>query len=117
MKTCNLNYLKSISPESNNLIINIITLFLNNTPQSILIIKDAIAISDWDTIQKFTHKIKPSLSILGLKKEIVDTFLKINELSKGKKNLEEINSLFDFFETEIEKVYLELHYELTKLTI
>lgn len=115
MKTCNLYYLKSISPESNDLIINIIKLFLNNTPLSILSIKNAISTSDWENIQKFTHKIKPSLTIIGLNLDIINTFSKINEFAKEKKNLDQINSLFIHFETEMEKAYIELEEELTKL--
>ena len=117
MKICNLDYLKNISPESNELTINILNLFLKHTPVSVLAIKNAISTSDWENIQKFTHKIKPSLTIIGLNSEIIDSFLKINEFAKEKKNLDQINTLFIDFETEIEKAYVELEQELAKLSI
>jgi hypothetical protein len=117
MKICNLDYLKSISPESNELTINIINLFLKNTPASVLAIKDAISISDWENILKFTHKIKPSLTIIGLNLEIIDSILKIYEFAKEKINIEDIKNLFNSFEIEIDKTYLELEQELTILSI
>ena len=117
MKICNLEYLKSISAESNELTINIINLFLKNTPVSVLAIKNAISTSDWENIHKFTHKIKPSLTIIGLNSEIIGEFLKIKEFAKEKKNLDQINTLFIDFETEIEKAYVELEQELAKLSI
>jgi HPt (histidine-containing phosphotransfer) domain-containing protein len=96
---------------------NIINLFLKNTPESILAIKKAISTSDWENIQKFTHKIKPSLTIIGLNLEITGAFLKINQFAKEKKNLDQIKTLFIYFEAEIEKAYLELRQELTILSI
>jgi hypothetical protein len=117
MKICNLDYLKNISPESNELTINILNLFLKHTPVSVLAIKNAISTSDWENIQKFTHKIKPSLTIIGLNSEIIGEFLKIKEFAKEKKNLDQIITLFIYFETEIEKAYVELEQELAKLSI
>ena len=112
MKICNLDYLKTISLDSNELTINIINIFLKNTPVSILAIKNAISTSDWENIQKFAHKIKPSLTIIGLNLEITGAFFKINELAKEKKNLDQIKTLFIYFETEIETNYSQRRFYL-----
>ena len=117
MNCCNLTYLKSISPKSNTFSIQIIQLFLEETPKSINKIKNALDASNWLEVYSNAHKIKASFSLLGLPNEIIVVLLKINEYSKICENLDQIPSLLYFLETELKKVYQELSLELSELII
>ena len=115
MSICNLEYLKSVTPGNNAFPIQIIELFLSDTPKTILKIKEALEVSNWVEVYAHAHKIKPSISMLGFSGEIIEALLKINEFSKNCTNLDQIPALFYSLNQELEKAYAELQIELLQL--
>ncbi len=115
MPIYNLEYLKSVTPGSNTFPIQIIELFLIDTPKTILKIKEALEVSNWVEVYSHAHKIKPSISMLGFSGDIIDTLLKINEFSKNCTNLDQIPSLFYTLNQGLERAYTELQKELLEL--
>ena len=61
-----LSFLYEIADGSNEFIIESIGLFLEQTPELIAIIGDALANGDWDTASKTSHKLKPNLGFFGM---------------------------------------------------
>lgn len=108
MKLCNLEYLKSITPGCNSFAIQVIKLFIQETPFSLNGIKNGLSTSNWEAIYEHSHKLKPSFTIVGLPQEIIDTIFKINEFSKAETNTNEIADLVTFLDEEINKVYADL---------
>lgn len=115
MKICNLDYLKSVTPGSNAFVIQIINLFLQDTPVEIEKIKTSLASFNYEEIYKHAHKIKPSLSMVGVPQETFEILLKINEYAKTNTNIEKLKELIPLLESEISKVYIDLKESLAEL--
>lgn len=115
MKHCNLDFIKSINPGSNSFTIKIIKLFLNETPVSIGQIKIAIANNDWGKVYEFTHKIKPSVLMLGFPLDMTEALLNILRYSQSGKNTDQIFDLFNLFNNKLSSIYYELQQELKLL--
>lgn len=108
MKLCNLDYLKSITPKSNAFAIQMLKLFLQDTPEAVKNIKKGIESSNWLEVHKNAHKIKPSVLMLGLPQRLIDSLLAIVEHAKTEKDTHKIARHFFNFEDGITKVYIEL---------
>lgn len=61
-----LSFLYEIADGSNEFIVESIGMFLEQTPQLIATISDALANGDWDTASKASHKLKPNLGFFGM---------------------------------------------------
>ena len=115
MTHCNLDFIKSINPESNSFTIKVIKLFLTETPEHIKQIKLEIANANWGKVYEYTHKIKPSVLMLGFPLDMTEALLNILRYSQSGKNTDQIFDLFKLFENKISSVYYELDQELKKL--
>ena len=115
MKICNLDYLKSVTPGSNAFAIQILKLFLQDTPGSINGIKTELQNANYEGIYKHAHKIKPSISMVGVPAATSDALLKINELAKAERELEQIKELTSYLESELEKIYADLRDSLKEM--
>ena len=108
MKLCNLDYLKSVSPKSNTFVIQMIKLFLKDTPEAIENINKALKAENWIEVHKSAHKIKPSCLMLGIPQRLIDSLLAILEHAKTEKETHKIARHLFNFEDGIKKVYIEL---------
>jgi len=115
MTHCNLDFIKSINPGSNTFTIKVIKLFLNETPKHIKQLKFEIANANWGKVYEHTHKIKPSVLMLGFPTDMTEALLNILKYSQSRKNTDQIYNLFKAFETKISSIYYELDQELKKL--
>jgi HPt (histidine-containing phosphotransfer) domain-containing protein len=115
MKICNLDYLKSITPGSNALAIQIITLFIKDTPESMKGILSEIETGNFEGIYKHAHKIKPSVAMIGVPSATNDALLKINELSKAGVELDKIKELATFLDAELDRTYIDLEESLKEM--
>ena len=61
-----LSFLYEIADGSNEFLVESIGMFLEQTPQLIATISDALANGDWDTASKTSHKLKPNLGFFGM---------------------------------------------------
>lgn len=66
MPVTDLNYLKEYSDNDNEFVIEMIELFLENTPDFLKDIENALENQDFDIIAKTAHKMKPSMTFMGL---------------------------------------------------
>ena len=64
--TVDLTYLKTMSNGNTEFIQEIITTFLETIPKSIAEIRQLTASKTWDSLARATHKIRPSLTMMGL---------------------------------------------------
>ena len=60
-----LSYLEDIAGGSNEFIIEMIDMFLEQTPGYLDSIKTGIADKNWKTVSEIAHKIKPTLAFMG----------------------------------------------------
>ncbi|HBS86007.1 MAG: hypothetical protein A2W91_08380 [Bacteroidetes bacterium GWF2_38_335] len=65
-KICDMSYIKESFGEKNNLIIEIIDTFISQVSEELLTINDAVEKIDFKTIRSTAHKMKTSVSIMGI---------------------------------------------------
>ena len=95
-KLIDFQYLKDFSDGDDNFIKNMISLFLNKTPETMEVIMDSNSKDDIKILKDEIHKLKSSLSILGMVKasncvDIIEKEIEINPL--GQKRKDEVNNL------------------------
>ncbi len=114
MKLCNLNYLKSISPDNMEFERQMIQLFLKNVPIAYQAMNNSLINSDWDIMQHNAHKLKSHFDCVGLPVEFRETAKQIEEYAQNKVHLELIPNLLKKLESETQLAFKELEEELNK---
>ena len=61
-----LSYLQRVSGSNETFMSEMVTTFLNTIPKSIIEIRSNVDSRDWQALARSIHKIKPSLSLMGL---------------------------------------------------
>lgn len=97
-KLINFDYLNEFTDGDADFIEKIISLFINNTPVALEIILGANEADDIKVLKDEVHKLKSSISLLGIKKasqciEIIENEIEINPL--GQKRKEEVKKLYE----------------------
>ena len=93
--------------EDQEFILSIVGVFLEEIPNDLSSLKEAIANQDFEGIYQFAHKIKPNVDLLGME-ETRKNVLEIETQGKGDKDMGVINSLFPSVEDTINKVVVQL---------
>ena len=114
-KYSNLNFLYQHVKSDPALIIELINIYLVQTPGLIEAMKKGLAESKWKLVQASAHKIVPSFKILGVKNEYEVKARKVEELA----SLNESNYLIEVLINELEiacnNIYTELQQEMVLL--
>lgn len=95
MKTenvCNLQYLIDMMGNKKPLINGIMNSFLEQIPQELKSIEDAIAKTDYAIIKSFAHTMKSSVSIMGIS-NLTPILQEMENLSKAATGIEKIKEL------------------------
>ncbi|MES2592850.1 MAG: ATP-binding protein [Bacteroidota bacterium] len=111
-KYINLDYLIKRTKSNPVLMKEMISLYLEQTPPLIVIIKEGIKVEDWDSVYAAVHKIIPSFSIMGINSNFENMAKKIQEYASTKKQTEAIPDLFSQIETACEQACIELEEKL-----
>jgi PAS domain S-box-containing protein len=114
-KTIDLTFLREISDNNEVFFKEFITMFLENTPVSILEMKEAVESQDWEKLRQASHKVKPSFNYVGLK-ELNAKAARIEELSKNKSGIEEIRTCLNFISQNANIAFKELEEEINSIT-
>lgn len=108
-KLIDFKYLKDFSDGDDTFIKNMISLFLNNTPETMQIILESNKNDDIKILKDEIHKLKSSLSILGMIKasncvEVIEMEIEKNPL--GQKRKDEVNNLNEICQLAIKELEL-----------
>lgn len=114
MKIYDLNYLKSLSPDNPQFMVEIIQLFLKQVPLFVEELKKHQSNSDWAGLQFNAHKIGSHFDCLGIQQEYRDVARKIEEFAKLKENSDLIPGLLIKLESSLQQANKELNEELKK---
>ena len=87
-----LTYLRNISNDNQKFIDDMIAAFLESIPKSIQEIKMNSEVSEWAEFARAIHKIKPSLTLIGLHSSKEKALL-LEDLAKQQKNIDRIPQL------------------------
>jgi HPt (histidine-containing phosphotransfer) domain-containing protein len=84
-----------------------ITMFLDVTPALVDRVENGIKLEDWEDVRSASHKMKPSLDIMGI--ESLHTVIRsIEQNAKKEPNLNDMHQLSSTLNSTLEKVYKEL---------
>ena len=67
MKHTDLTYLKEIANGSNTFIVEMLSIFIREIPEALIRMETHLQNNDWKSLHGLLHKIKPSISFVGLK--------------------------------------------------
>ncbi|MBK6641685.1 MAG: response regulator [Bacteroidetes bacterium] len=91
-KLTNLDYLRELSDNNESFFKDFISLFLNNTPETMAELEKQLSGKNWEGVRQAAHKMKPSLNYLGLK-EAQGLAASVEEYALKKENLEKIEGM------------------------
>ncbi|HUX95800.1 MAG TPA: ATP-binding protein [Bacteroidales bacterium] len=115
-KCVDLTFLYKRTKSNPELMMEMITLYLNQTPALIGKMKQSLLEKDWNSLYSSVHKIIPSFSIMGMNKNYETIATKIQENTRSRQHLDEIEGLILQVDTICTQACLELkeEYELLK---
>ena len=102
-----LSYLEDIAGGSNEFIIEMIDMFLEQTPGYCNEIKQGIQDKDWKKVSELAHKVKPTLAFMG-SNSAKDTMAGIEMDSRNLVNLDTIGNTYN----QLHEVCLQLFEDL-----
>jgi len=112
----NLNYLNKRTKSNPVLMLEMINLYLEQTPLLIAAMKLSFQNRDWETLQKAVHKMIPSFSIMGIDEGFEKMAKKIHDYANLMQHSDDIRELITNLETVLLKSCQELReeYQLLK---
>jgi PAS domain S-box-containing protein len=114
-KYVDLTYLNKRTKNNPELMMEMITLYLKQTPPLINQMKQGCHDKDWDSVYAAAHKLIPSFSIMGINKNFEAITRKIQEYSNTRKHLYQVNKMVLEVENVCSEACEELEEELNMI--
>jgi CheY-like chemotaxis protein len=92
-KFVDLSYIKNQTRNKPELIIQMIEIYLEQTPPLISKLKESLGGKDWDLMAAVIHKLLPSFYIIGIHKDFETMAVDIQNFSRKKEHLDKISGL------------------------
>lgn len=102
-----LDKINEMADGDGDFIMAVISVFLEEVPEDLEALENAITVKDFNQIYKMAHKIKPNVDLLGMEQTRANA-LEIETLGKTESSFEAIQSKFPLLKKDIEQVVLEL---------
>jgi CheY-like chemotaxis protein len=112
IKCINLTYLINITKSEPKLMMEMISLYLEQTPTLINTMKESLHNKDWATLQESVHKMIPSFSIMGIHNDFESVAKKIQEYAATLEQVDTIHELVKQLEDVCALACKELEEEL-----
>ena len=93
IKCINLDYLNQRTKANPILMMEMITLYLEQTPALIITMKQSLLDKDWNSLQGAVHKMIPSFSIMGISSDFENMAKKIKEYASAEQEADGIHDL------------------------
>ncbi len=112
-KLTDLSYLQSVSNNDKQFIQEMITTFLESMPKSIVEIVRCVEVKDWESLAKAIHKIKPSLTMMGMQ-ALKSSAIELEQMCKSEILVKAIPSEIELFTKQLQDALKELESSLHK---
>ena len=109
-KYTNLDFIRQMTKGDSKMIMEMVNVYLEETPKYINKIKQGISTMDWESIARASHSFLPSFATMGMDEEYTDMAKKINQYVEKKENFEKIKELL----LKIEELFFQASEELEK---
>jgi len=117
LKYVDLKYLNKRTKSNPQLMMEMIKLYLDQTPELINIMKKSYTTNDWEGLASAVHKIIPSFSIMGISHDYEALARKIYDFTKMQQTIEEIEQMLDKLEEVCTHACSELTEEYNKIKL
>jgi len=114
-KCIDLTYLLQRTKSKPELMMQMIALYLEQTPPLIAAMKINLENKDWGKVYSSVHKLIPSFSIMGIDQELEDMAKKIQDYARKQQHTDKIPDLFLFIETVLTQSCEELQFEYERI--
>lgn len=111
----NLTYLNTRTKSNPVLMMEMISLYLEQTPLLILTMKQSLKDKNWSALHSAVHKMIPSFSIMGMNKDYVQLAQKIQIYAQAQEQSGNIHDMVDILEAVCSQSCTELIEELKRL--
>ncbi|MEN1785486.1 MAG: Hpt domain-containing protein [Bacteroidota bacterium] len=103
-----LSKINEMAEGDDDFIVSVIAVFLEEVPNDLNALEDAIAAKDFEQIGKLAHKIKPNVDLLGMEQTRLNAY-ELELLGKNAGSIAEIETKFPLLKKDVEQVVAELH--------
>jgi HPt (histidine-containing phosphotransfer) domain-containing protein len=103
----NLDKINEMAEGDQDFINSVISVFLEEVPEDLQALEQALKEKNYDQVYKMAHKIKPNVDLLGMEQTRAIA-LEIETLGKQEVNMAEIEKKFPILKTDINQVVSEL---------
>ena len=86
---------------------SIVSVFLDEVPEDLSALEQAVEASDFEQIYKLSHKIKPNVDLLGMEATRI-LALEMETMGKNQTDLPGIRERFPRFQKDVQQVISEL---------
>ncbi|MEO0571537.1 MAG: Hpt domain-containing protein [Bacteroidota bacterium] len=102
-----LDKLNEMAEGDEDFVLSVISVFLEEVPEDLAALENAIASGNFEQIGKMAHKIKPNVDLLGMEQTRANAY-DLEKLGKASGSLEEIKMKFPLLKKDVEQVISEL---------
>ncbi len=115
VKYVDLQYLHKLTKSNPELMSEMITVYLHQTPTLIDAMKQSLINKDWNALKSAAHKIIPSFTIMGITSDFENIAIKIQDYANNMEKIGDISALVSKLEMVCNGAYVELESELNTL--
>ena len=115
LKCTDLDYLTHRTKSNPTLMMEMITLYLEQTPPLIKTMKQSLQNKDWNSLQAAVHKMIPSFSIMGIHTDFENMAKKVQEYASTQQQTEVIHSMVLQLENICNQACVELEEEFNTI--
>jgi CheY-like chemotaxis protein len=113
-KYINMDYLMKRTKSNPKLIMEMISLYLEQTPTLIRLMKTSFEAKDWDLLQSAAHKMIPSFSIMGVGVDFENLARKVHDHATKQQKVEDTYEIILQLENVCEEICRELEWEFNR---
>lgn len=117
MKSINLKYLNERTKSNPLLMMEMISLYLEQTPPLVNTMKQSLASNDWQSLHSAVHKMIPSFSIMGINTDFENMAKRVSEYASTQQQTDTIGEMVNQIEKICEQACLELEEELNRIKL
>ena len=110
-----MTYLNKCTKSNSKLMMEMISLYLEQTPNLISIMKQSLLKKDWESLGSAAHKMIPSFAIMGMGTDFENMARKMQEYSHKQEQSESIHEMMTQLENVCTQVCEELMEEFNKM--
>lgn len=103
----NLDKINEMADGDEDFISSVISVFLEEVPQDLEGLENALEQQNYEQVYQLAHKIKPNVDLLGMEQTRA-TALQLETLGKNAANMSEIKEIFPLLKKDVQQVVSEL---------